>query len=128
MLTIFNHNLTEEQRNDAIKNFNVTQFITLPENLKKLWMNIPPEKDLSQDIISKIKSWILANANKGDFILVQGEFGISFYIVNFCFKQKFIPVYATTKRISQETKKKDGSIKKINIFKHVQFRRYINEY
>ena len=124
LLTIFNHTLTDEQKTDAKENLFVNDFVSLPDDLKKLWMNIPPAGKLPKEILDKISKWILTSAQHGDFVLIQGEFGVSFYLVNFCLTSGFIPVYATTERVSTERMLEDGTMEKVNQFKHVQFRRY----
>ena len=60
---------------------------------------------------------------KGDYVLVQGEFGAVFYMVDYCFKTGRIPVYAATKRVVQEHKNGDKITSK-RVFEHTCFRRY----
>ena len=124
LLTVFNHILSEEQFLDAKENLFVSEVVGLPKNLRDLWANIPPDGNFPDAVVLKISKWIENNLNQGDFVLIQGEFGVSFFLVDFCFKSGFIPVYSTSKRVSKETILDDGSVKKINFFRHVQFRRY----
>jgi hypothetical protein len=55
---------------------------------------------------------------------VQGDFGATFYVVDFCLKNNLIPVYSTSRRISVEKNGNNNKIVKTNIFEHVTFRRY----
>ena len=56
MFLLFSHSLTDEQKKDAIENLKVTKFISLPEQLQKLWSNIPPEIDSLGEYLNDIKS------------------------------------------------------------------------
>ena len=126
LFLIFNHTLTEDQEKEAKELLKVTQIIPLPQHLQKLWSNIPPDKDLSSDLFFPITSYLLANKGEDkNYCLIQGDFGAMVYLVSWCFKHDFIPIYATTKRVAQEVIKPDGSVELIKIFKHERFRRYI---
>jgi hypothetical protein len=123
MFLIFSHTLTDEQKKDSIENLKITKFIYLPDNLQKIWSNIPPELDSLDTYLNDIKQFIRFNANKGDYVLIQGDFGAVCEIVKFSKNNHLTPIYATTKRISIEEKTDNNVIKK-SIFKHVKFRRY----
>lgn len=45
-------------------------------------------------------------------------------MVNFAFKSRFVPVYATTKRVSIEKKNEKNKVEKTLVFEHVRFRKY----
>jgi len=123
MYLLFSHKLTEEQIKDAKINLGVREFIYLPENLQKIWSGIPPEIDCVSDYIRPIKEFLAQTSEKGDFVLIQGEFGAVVDMVKYCKKNGLIPVYSTTKRVSYEEKQGDKVIKK-SVFNHVRFRRY----
>jgi len=120
MIIILSHKLTEEQINDAKEHLGVEEFIYLPKSLQKLWSNIPPDID---DYLKPIKNFLENNTKPDDYVLVQGDFGATYKIVNFALDKNLIPVYATTKRIAKDIY--DGR-KTITIreFKHCKFRRY----
>ncbi|MFA7578219.1 MAG: CRISPR-associated protein Csx20 [Candidatus Muiribacteriota bacterium] len=122
IINIFSHKLTEEQVSYLNKT-GVFNHIYLPENLQKIWSNIPPEKPEINTLIKPILEWIEKNSEKDDLILVQGDFGATYITVNFCFKKGLIPVYATTERKAIE-KNIDGKIVIERIFSHVIFRKY----
>ena len=61
---------------------------------------------------------------KGDYILIQGDFGACFLMVQFAFEKGFIPIYSTTEREAVETHGEDGSVSLTHRFKHRIFRRY----
>ena len=62
-----------------------------------------------------------------DFVLIQGDFGAVYLMVNFAFSLGLIPVYATTERIVVEKRMQDNTVKSERIFKHKMFRRYEKE-
>ncbi len=124
LFLVFNHTLTDSQRKDAIENFEISEIMALPEDLKKIWSSIPPEGDLDINQLKYITDWLDKYAAKNDYVLVQGEFGAVFYIVDFAFCKSLIPVYATTKREYEERVLDDGSVERKHIFKHVTFRKY----
>ena len=123
MFLLFSHSLTDEQIKDGIENLKVTKFISLPENLQKIWSNIPPELETLKSYLNEIKNFIRLNGNSGDYILIQGDFGAVYEMVEFSKQNSFVPIYATTKREVIEKKEGDKVVKK-SIFKHIKFRRY----
>ena len=120
----FSHALTSEQVKDAQEKLGCKDIISLPYDLQQKWQQIPPEGELNNSIIKPFIYYLSHETEVGDYVLVQGEFGVSFMIVNWCLKNNRIPIYATTKRVVKEEKKPDGSVEKVTLFKHVQFRRY----
>jgi len=123
MFLLFSHSLTNEQIDDANKKLQVYDFISLPENLQKLWSNIPPELESLDEHLSSLKNYIRLAAKKGDYVLIQGDFGAVYEMVNFAKSLDLIPIYATTKREVVEEKQGDKVVKK-SIFKHIRFRKY----
>lgn len=123
MFLLFNHSLTDEQTQDAKDSFKIESFVSLPQNLQSIWSNIPPELENLTEYLQPIKEFIAQNAQKGDYILIQGDFGASFQLVEFANSCELISVYATTKREVKE-ELKDGKVQKTSVFKHVQFRKY----
>jgi len=126
MLLIFSHRLTEEQVKEAKKNFNVTEFVYLPEDLQYIWSNVPPEGEFNERYLDGIKSFLISNSNENDYVLVQGEYGATYLMVKWCFENNLIPIYSTTKRVYEFTKNDDETIENKHIFKHVSFRLYKN--
>ena len=121
MYLLFSHKLTDAQIEDA-KKLGVDEFVYLPEDLQRKFSNIPPELESVKKYAKDFEKF-LENAKSGDYVLIQGDFGLTCHLVNFAKSKGLIPVYATTKRISKDIKK-DGKIIKISEFKHIKFRRY----
>ncbi|MDE4542897.1 MULTISPECIES: CRISPR-associated protein Csx20 [unclassified Thermoanaerobacterium] len=121
---VFSHQLTKGQMEDAYSTFGVDEFIYLPDDLKKVWTSIPPEEESIRLYVDRIAEWIKQNSKKGDYVLIQGDFGATFLLVDFCFESGLIPVYSTTARDADERAFNDGTVKVQRIFRHVRFRKY----
>lgn len=122
MFLFFSHKLTPEQIKDA-KKMGVKEFVYLPSNLQEKFSNIPPEIEDIKEYSKDFFSFLEKNAKKDDIVLVQGDFGVVYHIVEFCKKSNLKAVYSTTKRVATE-KNIDGKIVKVSEFKHIKFRFY----
>jgi len=123
MFLLFSHKLTDEQIKDAKENLGVNEFIYLPKDLQNKFSNVPPEiediKKYSKDFTEFLKD----NAQKEDYVLIQGDFGVVFNLVEFCKENNLKAIYSTTKRIVKE-QVIDGKVVKVSEFKHIRFRNY----
>jgi len=123
MILLFSHTLTPEQKEDAEKTLKVDEFISLPDELQNLWSNVPPEIENLDNYLEPIFNYLRKNLKKGDFVLVQGDFGVTCKTAEFVKSLEAVAVYATTKREVIE-KKENDKIVKISIFKHIRFRKF----
>jgi len=121
MILLFSHFLSEEQKNDAMSNFKITEFVSLPNELQKLWSNF--DADLEKLDLEPFKEFLKNVGKSGDVVLVQGDFGACFEMVKFTLDGGFLPVYATTIREVFEVIENGQTVKK-SIFKHRRFRIY----
>ena len=123
MFLLFSHKLTSEQIKDAKENLGVDEFVYLPKDLQEKFSNVPPEiEDIKKYSLDFIK-FLEKNASSEDYVLIQGDFGVVFWVVEYCKKNNIKAVYATTKRVVKE-EVIDGKVVKISEFKHVKFRFY----
>ena len=122
MFLLFSHKLTEEQRETAKLDYGIKEFVYLPEKLQLLWSNFDP--DLQKLDLEPFKKFLQNEAKSGDVVLVQGDFGACFAMVQFALEIGFLPVYATTKRKAIEYKNKEGKMEKKSIFEFRRFREY----
>jgi len=122
MYLLFSHKLTDAQVENAKKSLGVEEFIYLPKDLQEKFSNIPPELDGIKEYAKDFEEF-LKSAKKGDFVLIQGDFGLTCKLVNYSKQKGLVPVYATTKRVAKEIKN-NGKVVKISEFKHIRFRRY----
>ena len=121
---IFNHRITSLQEQDARQSLGVDRITDLPPDLINLWRQIPPDLHGIDGYLEPIKAWLKGNSDKGDYVLIQGDFGACFMMVNFALEQGLIPVYSTTEREAVEEHGDNGTIKLTHQFKHHIFRRY----
>lgn len=124
LILIFSHILTDKQVEDAKENLQVEDFLYLPKDLQRKWSLVPPdEKDITS-ITREIKVWLEEVATTEDYILVQGDFGATYDVVNFCRSKGFKAIYSTTNRRAKEVRREDGKIEVSHIFDHVMYRPY----
>lgn len=123
MILLFSHKLSEKQRLDAEMTFGVREFISLPQELQKMWSNVDPDIESIVPITEPIQEFLQKSASANDIVLVQGDFGLVYHIVIYCKQNKFIPVYATTQRNSVEYSQNNQNFKK-SIFEFRRFREY----
>jgi len=124
LFLLFSHKLTDEQTQDAKRSLNATDFIYLPDDLQKKWSAVDPEIGSLKEYSAPIAEWLKNNAQKDDYVLIQGDFGMVYYFVDIAFNNGFIPIYSTTERVFDQTKLDDGSIEMKKIIKHKIFRKY----
>ena len=123
MFLIFSHKLTSTQIEDAKQNLHIDEFIPLPKELQQIWSNIPPEIESLKKQLKPIRKFLKKNVTKDDYVLIQGDFGAVYEIVNLAKKLNAVAIYATTKREFSE-KVVDGKVVKTSIFSHILFREY----
>ena len=103
----------------------VNEIHYLPDDLKILWSQIPPDIADISDYIQPIKEWLNKRIKPGDYILIQGDFGATYIMVRWALAKGLKPIYATTERKVIETHDGDKVSSK-KIFEHVRFRFYEN--
>ena len=119
----FSHKLTPEQELDAKNSLGIVEFVPLTKDLQKLWSNVPPELNSLNEYLIPLKEYLKQNAHKEDLVLIQGDFGASYQMVNFAKELGLIPIYSTSTRDAIE-KVVNGKVEKLSRFKHVKFREY----
>jgi len=92
------------------------QIVDIPFPLVKPDLSVLDVKLLATEILKKLTDY---NYNY-KFIMIQGEFSLTFMLVYELLQLGKVPVVATTERII--TEEKDGQ--KISVFKFVRFRQY----
>jgi hypothetical protein len=121
---LFNHTPTEAQLGDAENTFGIKRFMTPPPEIGQFWRQIPPELDTIADYLTPVKDWLSDCARKGDFVLIQGDFGATYLMVRFALEAGLIPIYSTTERRAVEHHGADGRVHLSHTFYHCRFRRY----
>jgi len=124
LFLIFNHQITPIQMQDAKDSLGIERIVEMPDALKELWRQIPSDLAEIGDYLIPLKEWLLSQAVKGDYVLIQGDFGACFIMVSTAFDMGLIPVYSTTKREAFEEHGEDGAIRLVHQVKHECFRKY----
>lgn len=120
---LFSHELTDQQTREAREDLGVKEIYYLPDDLKALWSQIPPEISEVAEYVQPVKEWLERRVNEGDYIIIQGDFGATYQIVKWAFSKNLRPIYATTKRKAVEIRNKEKIITN-RVFEHVRFRFY----
>jgi len=126
MLLLFSHHLSVEQKNDALISHGIESFLPMPEDIQQLWSNIPPDIQDISGYLEPIMEFVAIQSSRGDAILIQGDFGATYTMVNFCKSLGLLPLYATTRRNVVESTV-DGKTVKTSVFEHILFREYRGE-
>lgn len=124
MLLIFSHKITQSQIEDAKSALGVDEFLDLPQNLKNIWGSIDPYLDDLSDVLNDFKLWIKDNSTPSDYILIQGDFGACYHLVNYAKSLSLIPIYSTTHRVTEERINANGEVITEHKFSHIKFRKY----
>lgn len=125
IINITNHTMTAEQFKDAQLNLDVMEELALPENLRSLWGAVPPDADSVRDYVSPLLHWLSSVYEPSDIVWVQGEWGVTLSVVDWCRNRKIRCVYATTERVAQEIHSPNG-VQMSHVFRHVRFRNYFD--
>lgn len=124
LFLIFNHQFTTKQEADARASLVVEKVVSLPDELQERWRDVPPALPALQEYLEPFRSWMASQAEKGDYVLIQGDFGACYLMVHFAFEHDLIPVYSTTQREAEEELQPNGTVKLTHHFQHQIFRRY----
>ncbi len=123
MFLLFSHNLTQTQIDDAQNNLKIDKFISLQNDLQILWSNIPSDLVSLKEYLSPIRNFLVENSSFEDVVLIQGDFGAVYQMVNFANDLGLKAVYATTIRLIEEIIEDEKIVKK-SIFEYRRFREY----
>jgi hypothetical protein len=125
LFLFFSHDLTRPQRQEAHTRLGVKDFISLPDDLQYQWSHIDPTTELTPTYMLPFTSFLNKNTNNEDYVLVQGDFGATYFMVDFCFAHQLKPIYSTTERNTKEYANAKGTFVKESIFSHIAFRPYL---
>lgn len=124
LFLIFNHHFTPTQEADARASLDVDRIVVMPDDIRRVWGNVPPDLPGIGEYLTPVRNWLSRNAEAGDYVLVQGDFGATYLMVGFALEAGFLPVYSTTSREAVEEHQPDGSVRMTHRFRHVRFRQY----
>lgn len=124
LFLLFNHGLTDRQVADAHRSLAVERIVEPPARIKDLWRRIPPDLPRIEAYLHPVCRWLAEAAEPGDRVLIQGDFGACWLMVDYAFKQELVPVYSTTERRAEEHRHPDGQVTLTHRFRHRRFRKY----
>jgi len=120
MYILMSHTITKQQKADAKKTLNIDNFTELPTDA---WSQIPAEVENIESSLLELKLQLRNDAKPEDVLLVQGDYGATYNMVQFAKENGLVPVYATNVRKSREIA--DGeNIISVREFRHIRFRKY----
>jgi hypothetical protein len=120
--SLLNHVLTASQIGELENNFGVKRIMYPEPELGAAWGDIPTEKTLTADHLLPFSRWLTAAA-KGDVVILQGEAGATFALVDLCLSRGLVPLHSVTRRIARESREGEKVLRS-HVFEHVCFRRY----
>lgn len=123
LFLLFSHTLTSAQEADAKASFGIDEFVQLPSALQNIWSNIPSDLEEVSVYLEPLEQYIKEQFSKGDMVLVQGDFGATYYMVKLLKALGYMAVYATTSRNVVE-KTVNDKVVKTSVFEHIRFRVY----
>ena len=119
---LLNHVLTQKQLDELAQKYQVSDVEYPPKDVSELWSQIPTGNELFKSDLKSVIQW-LQKAESKSLIIIQGEFGSTFALVDWALSNALIPIYAVTKRIETEEKKGEKIVRHY-IFEHECFREY----
>jgi hypothetical protein len=120
---LLNHAITENQKAELSNDFDCGNCVYPSEELKAQWSAVPTDKVLTQAYFAPFIEWLSEAKADDDVVVLQGEFGMTFALVDYALGRGLIPVHAVTKRVVKE--EIDGErVYKNYVFEHVCFRQY----
>jgi hypothetical protein len=122
---LLNHALTPTQHKNLGKRYPDCEIEYPPAPLQRLFGQFPPGTQFPEQEAQKITAWLQSTLRPGDIAWIQGENGLSFYLVNFALQMGCIPIYATTKRDAYDTHLSDNSVELKHTFVFSGFREYV---
>ncbi|WP_428157903.1 CRISPR-associated protein Csx20 [Desulfobacter sp.] len=122
---MFNHSLSKDQEADAQNIWGrQLHFVGLPAQLKALWSQIPADRKCLFDTLTPFRTWLEKESCPSDVVLIQGDFGATWLMVQHALNNSLVPVYSVTVRQAREEMAPDGTVKNTHFFKHRMFRVY----
>lgn len=123
-LILFSHTLTASQRDElSLRAGGETEFLALPDELQRRFSQVPPGPGLDLQLLEDLDAWLDRNGRPGDQAVVQGDWGVTVYLVDRCRLRGIHPLYATTRREASETRRGEEVVLQ-HVFRHAGFREY----
>lgn len=122
VFVLISHQLLPEQKQELYDRFGIIELRCLPENLQQIWSNVLYD-DKYYTNLNEIIDYVFSILNKGDYIIVQGNWGYTYKLIEEAKKHNIIPLYAFSVRDSSE-EIINGEVVKTTKFRHQCFVEY----
>jgi hypothetical protein len=119
---LLNHTLTAGQTAELKNDFGARRIVYPEAELSAAWSAVPTEKTLPAEYLLPFIRW-LSTAKKGDALVLQGEAGAAFALVDFALNRGLVPLHSVTRRVACESREGERVLRS-HVFEHVCFRRY----
>ena len=103
-ILIFKDSLDEEQKKEVITKFKISKISKLTIEVAKEWQNLKNDKN-KENNIKRFVEIIEKNIDFGDILLINGEIGITFEIVNWAKEKGIIVIYEVLKEPNDSSSK-----------------------
>ena len=103
-ILIFKDSLDEEQKKELITKFKISKISKLTIEVAKEWQNLKSDKNKETNI-KRFKEIIEKNIDFGDVLLINGEVGITFELVNWAKEKGIIVIYEVLKEPNDSSSK-----------------------
>lgn len=130
MFLLFSHQLNPEQKSEVASKWGVDNFVPLDAHLQAMFSQVPADLEDITTFSLPFMEWLKAHQpTTSDLILIQGEYGLSFYLVSFCLSHHWQVVHSTMVRhiISDDGQQITRQIAP-QIFRHYQTYKTPSEY
>ena len=92
VLALISHQILPEQEQELINIFKIGEIKFLPENLQQIWSNVLYDDNYYTNL-NEIIDYMLSILNEEDYVIVQGNWGYVYKLVEEAKKNKIIPLY-----------------------------------
>ena len=124
LILLFSHSITNVQKEQARADLGIEHIIVPPDTIRTLWAAFPPDVSELVPSVKPVLSWLDNHSKKEDYVLIHGDFGACFLVVQHCLNTHRIPIYSTTERKATEKILADGTVQLTHTFSHVRYRKY----
>ena len=124
LFLLFSHSTTPVQEEQARQILGVQEIIAPPSVVRSLWSELSAEADMLRPLLEPVTTWLANTSKEGDYVLIHGDFGACYLVVQYCLASGLVPIYSTTERKAIETQLENGTIQLTHTFCHVRYRLY----
>lgn len=99
MFLLFSHKLFPAQISDAKRTWGVEDFVALPNELQAQFSQVPTNLTSLDTYGQQILDWLMQQQiTDEDYLLIQGEYGLTYWLVSHCKTNNWQVLHTTTPR------------------------------